>query len=97
MGFPMSQRHAVTKAFATRYKRTDKAGKGRILDESCATTGWHHNHARRGLRWALKPRSVRPAGAEVADLWDGSRWGTAFTLAVLGAPTGSGWPRCWGQ
>jgi len=56
----MSQRHAVTKAFATQYKRTDKAGKGRILDELCATTGWHRNHASRGLRWALKPRSVRP-------------------------------------
>ena len=33
MGRSMSERHAVTKAIATRYKRADKAGKGRILDE----------------------------------------------------------------
>lgn len=30
---------AVTKVIATRYKRADKAGKGVILDELCATTG----------------------------------------------------------
>ena len=28
MGLTMSQRQAVTKAIATRYKRADKAGKG---------------------------------------------------------------------
>ena len=42
----MGQRRAVTKAIATRYKRADKPGKGVILDELCATTGWHRNHAR---------------------------------------------------
>jgi hypothetical protein len=41
MGLTMVQRQAVTKTNATRYKLADKAGKGLILDELCATTGWH--------------------------------------------------------
>ncbi len=36
----MNQRHTVTKAIATRYKRVEKAGQGRIVDEPCTTTGW---------------------------------------------------------
>ena len=36
MGLTMVQRQAVTEANATLYKRTDKAGKGLILDELCA-------------------------------------------------------------
>ena len=46
MGLTVGQRRAVTKAIATRYKRADKVAKGVILDELCATTGWHRNHAR---------------------------------------------------
>jgi hypothetical protein len=41
MGLTMSQRQAVTKAIAARYRQAGKAGKGKILDELCATTGWH--------------------------------------------------------
>lgn len=59
MGLTMGQRQAVTKTIATRYRRAGKAEKGRVLDELCATTGWHRNHARKALGYALRPKVVR--------------------------------------
>ena len=56
----MAERNAVTKTIATRYKRRTRPGKARILDELCATTGWHRDHARKALRRALEPRIGAP-------------------------------------
>ena len=84
----MSQRKAVTKAIATRYRRGCKAGKGRILDELCATTGWHRNHARRALGQALRATVVRPRQPRAPRYGREVVAALAFCWAVLGAPTG---------
>ena len=55
----MSQRKALTKTIAARYKRSNKGAKKIILDELCATTGWHRDYARAALRDALKLKLVR--------------------------------------
>jgi len=89
MGLTMSQRRAVTKTIATRYKRAGKAAKGVILDELCATTGWHRNHARKALAAALKPRVVRPVRKARTPKYDADTVvALGFCWAVLGAPTG---------
>ena len=88
MGLTLAERRAVTEATAIRYTLASKRGKSRILDELCANTGWHRNHARKALRSALQPkivtvRSVRPLkyGPDVI---------AALTVCwtVLGMPAG---------
>ena len=88
MGLTLSERRAVTDTTAIRYQAASKRGKGVILDELCANTGWHRNHARKALRAALQPkvmtpRSPRPSiyGPEVI---------AALTVCwtVLGMPAG---------
>jgi len=58
MRLTMSQRKAVTKATAIRYRSASKTVKATILSELCALTGWHRDHARKALRTALGPKPV---------------------------------------
>jgi hypothetical protein len=88
MGLTMSQRQAVTKAIAARYRRGSRGEKGVILDELCATTGWHRNHARKALTHALRPRIVRARAPRPPRYGVEVVVALRFCWAVLGAPTG---------
>jgi hypothetical protein len=46
----MGARREVVSSVAERYRSARRTEKGRILDEMCATTGWHRKHAVRALR-----------------------------------------------
>jgi hypothetical protein len=89
MGLPMSQRQAVTKAIATRYKRFSRTEKGTILNELCATTGIHGSHARRAPLQALAPKVVRPRRPRAPTYGADVVVALRFCWAVLGAPTGT--------
>lgn len=88
MGLTMAERKAVTKTIATRYKQASKSGKAKILDELCATTGWHRDHARKALRSALTPKVVRERTPRPSKCSPNVVAALIFCWAVLGMPAG---------
>ncbi|SBS78862.1 Integrase, catalytic region [uncultured Mycobacterium sp.] len=88
MGLTLGERRAVTQAAAIRYQQASKRGKSRILDELCANTGWHRNHARKALTAALQPRIVTVRGPRPVKY--GPEVIAALTVCwtVLGMPAG---------
>jgi transposase InsO family protein len=65
MELSVAERRAVTNKLAAAYRSGSRKQKGAILDQLCALTGWHRDHARARLRAAgeirvVRPRAVRP-------------------------------------
>jgi hypothetical protein len=89
MGLTLAERRAVTEMTAIRYVVADRRVKGRILDELCANTGWHRNHARKALKAALQPKVVAPRRPPRPPKYD-PKVIAALTVCwtVLGMPAG---------
>src|SRR5215472_3109452 len=50
MAVRQRSKHELVAALQSRYRRADRAGKARLLDEFCAATGYHRKDAIRLLR-----------------------------------------------
>jgi Integrase core domain len=88
MGLTLAERRAVTETTAIRYSLADKRTKGIILDELCATTGWHRNHARKALKTALQPKLVLPRGPRPPKYGPDVIAALTVCWTVLGMPAG---------
>jgi hypothetical protein len=56
----MAARWLVTKEMKGRYGRGSRGERSAMLDELCALSGWHRDHARKALRTAPGPGEERP-------------------------------------
>src|SRR5258705_11720034 len=88
MGLTLAERKGVTETVAIRYSLADKRTKGVILDELCATKGWHRNHARKALTTALQPRLVSPRSPRPPKYGPDVIAALTVCWAVLGMPAG---------
>ena len=88
MGLTLAERRAVTETTAMRYLLASKRGKSTILDELCANTGWHRNHARKALKTALQPKAVAPRNPRPPKYGPDVIAALTVCWTVLGMPAG---------
>lgn len=88
MGLTLAERRAITETAASRYPLASKRGKGRILDDLCANTGWHRNHARKALKAALQPKIVTARSARPVKYGPDVIAALTVCWTVLGMPAG---------
>jgi len=88
MGLTLAERRAVTETTAVRYMLASKRGKSLILDELCANTGWHRNHARKALRLALGPKVATPRSPRPTKYGDDAIAALVVCWQVLNMPAG---------
>jgi hypothetical protein len=88
MGLTLAERRAITETAATRYQRARKREKSRILDELCANTGWHRNHARKALAAALQPKIGTPRSPRPLKYGPDVIAALTACWTVLGMPAG---------
>src|ERR1700739_328315 len=98
MGLTLAERRAVTEMTAIRYVVADRRVKSRILDELCANTGLHRNHARKALKAALQPKVVAPRRSPRPPVY-GPDVIAALTACwlVLGMPAGKRLAPMWNE
>jgi hypothetical protein len=88
MGLTLAERRAITETAATRYQLASKRAKTRILDELCANTGWHRNHARKALAAAVQPKIVTPRRPRPVKYGPDVIAALTICWTVLGMPAG---------
>lgn len=90
MELELATRRRVTAVMIKKYRKATRAEKTLLLDQLCAVTGWHRDHARRAIRAAMTGPEVIPRRAREPILTYGPDDIDALrkVWAVLDGPTG---------
>lgn len=89
MVLTLAARRQVSASMAGRYQKATRVEKAAILDQLCAVTGWHRDHARKALRQAAAgPRPARRRRDPVQRYGPEVIEALRFVWAAADGPTG---------